>query len=225
MRRTLLIAMAALLVALMSTSAYAGGKVGIYGLRQIPDGDDAKDYSRAGWGGGLHAVVPLPQVHNIFAFVGGFEITNLKNETLVFYDPIWQGDVEQQTDQNIYRIFIGGQIGGHGNGFIRPHAGINLSLSIYNIKTDNVIRDDDEENEIRNNVFEDNEAAFGSDITLGIDLNFNNMVNLDGGVRYLKTFSVPQQLGGKSETIHPQYFQVYLGVGVSFRALTKWSDD
>jgi hypothetical protein len=56
----------------------------------------------------------------------------------------------------------------------------------------------------------------GYDITLGIDLNFSNTVALDGGVRYLQSFSVPQQLGQGSEKIHPQYFQVYLGIGASF---------
>lgn len=217
-----IIALLLLLVLLGTPSIYAGGKLGIYGLRQVPDGDDAEDYSKAGWGGGIHFVAPLPQVHNVFAFVGGLEVTNLMNKTIVFYDPYFGDDVEQQTDQNIFRVFLGGQIGGHGNGFIRPHAGINLSMSIYNIRTDAVIKDDNNENEIRNELFEDTEVSVGSDITVGCDLNFSNGITLDGGVRYLKSFSVPQQLGGQSEKIHPQYFQVYLGVGVSFAMMSTW---
>lgn len=211
-----------LLVIFFVSSLQAGGKLGIYGLRQVPDGDDAKNYSKAGWGGGIHFVAPLPQVHNVFAFVGGLEITNLMNKTIVFYDPYLGDDIEQQTDQNIFRVFLGGQIGGHGNGFIRPHVGINLSLSIYNIRTDAVVRDDTGENEIRKELFEDTEVSLGSDITLGCDLNFSNGIALDGGVRYLKSFSVPQQLGGQSEKIHPRYFQVYVGVGVSFAMMFKW---
>ncbi len=220
-RLSKLVTIAVLAALFASSSLYAGGKVGIYGLRQVPDGEDAENYSRAGWGGGIHVVAPLPQVHNIFAFVGGFEITNLVNKTIVFYDPYLGDDIEQQTDQNIFRLFLGGQIGGHGNGFIRPHIGINLSLSIYNIKTDNVVIDDDGENEIRKNLYDDTEASLGSDITLGCDLNFSNGIALDGGVRYLKSFSVPQQLGGQSEKIHPQYFQIYLGVGASFDMMAK----
>lgn len=216
-RYLVMICAAALLIA---PSTYAGGKVGIYGLRQVPDGADAKDYSRAGWGGGINLVAPLPQVNNMFAFVGGFEITNLVNKTITFYDPYLGDDIEQQTDQNIFRFYFGGQVGGHGNGFIRPHVGINLSLSIYNIQTDNVVSDGD--TEIRKDVYDDTEIAMGSDITLGCDLNFSNGIALDGGVRYLKAFSVPQQLGGQSEKIHPQYFQVYLGVGVSFAMISKW---
>ncbi len=210
-----------LLTIFAAPSLQAGGKVGIYGLRQVPDGDDAKDYSKAGWGGGVHFVAPMQQLHNIFAFAGGFEITNLMNKTIVFYDPYIGDDVEQQTDQNIFRVFLGGQVGGHGNGFIRPHVGINLSLSIYNIRTDAVIKDDNNEDEIRKELYEDTEVSVGTDITLGCDLNFNNGIALDGGVRYLKSFSVPQQLGGQSEKIHPRYFQVYLGVGVSFAMLSK----
>lgn len=208
------------LTLLLAPSLFAGGKLGIYGLRQVPDGDDAENYSKAGFGFGIHGVAPLPQVNNIFAVVGGIEITNLINNTIVFYDPYLGDDIEQQTDQNIYRFFIGGQIGGHGNGFIRPHAGANLSLSIYSIQTDNVVSDG--ETEIRKDVYDDTEASVGCDITLGCDLNFNNGIALDGGVRYLKSFSVPQQLGGQSEKIHPQYFQVYFGVGVSFEMIGRW---
>lgn len=213
--------LAMMLALLMAAPLIAGGKVGLYGLRQVPDGTDAKDYSRAGWGGGIHAVAPLPQVHNLVAGTIGFDITNLLNETLVFYDPYLGDNIEQQTDQNIFRLYLGGQVGGHGNGFIRPHAGMNLSLLVYNIRTDAVVKDDLTGDEIRKNLYDDTEVTVGWDMTLGLDLNFSNGIALDGGVRYLRSFSVPQQLAGRSEKIHPRYFQVYLGVGVSFRMLEK----
>ncbi len=208
-------------VLLVATPLFAGGKVGIYGLRQVPEGDDAKDFSRAGWGGGIHVVAPLPQVHNIVAGTIGFDITNLLNETLAFYDPYLGDIIEQQTDQNIFRLYLGGQVGGHGNGFVRPHAGVNLSLLVYNIRTDAVVKDDLTGDEIRKNLYDDTEVTVGWDMTLGLDLNFSNGIALDGGVRYLRSFSVPQQLGGRSEKIHPRYVQVYLGVGMSFRMLEK----
>lgn len=59
-----------LLTFLIAPSLLAGGKVGVYGLRQVPDGDDAENYSKAGWGGGIHVTAPMPQFHNIYAFVG-----------------------------------------------------------------------------------------------------------------------------------------------------------
>ncbi len=62
---------------------------------------------------------------------------------------------------------------------------------------------------------------FGYDITLGVDLNFSNRIALDGGVKYLKSFSVPQQLGEGSVRVHPEYFQIYIGVGASFDLLAR----
>lgn len=207
---------------LCSSSTLAGGKVGIYGIRMVPRGDDAKNFSRPGYGGGIHLVAPLPQLLSFVAGTAGFEGINLLSETTTFRDQLTGLRVEQQTSQNYFRLFIGGQVGGHGKGFIRPHAGLNLALVFYGIGTDVVIPDDrDRENEIRQNLHDENHAVFGYDITLGIDLNFWNKWNLDGGVRYLKSFSLPQQLGEGSEKIHPEYFQIYLGVGISFRTIWK----
>jgi hypothetical protein len=206
--------------------AQAGGKIGIYGIRMVPDGADAERYSRPGWGGGLHVVVPARKVANLLAGVGGVEYINLLDKTIVFRDRVTQLRTEQQTDQYYLRLFFGAQVGGHGNGFIRPHAGFNLAMIVYGISTDVVIPDDKNENEIRQSLRDENHLAFGYDITLGVDLNFSNTFALDGGVRYLKTFSLPQQLGEDSETVHPQYFQVYIGIGYSFRAIGKeLSDD
>lgn len=205
----------------------AGGKVGIYGIRMVPRGDDAENFSRPGWGGGVHVVAPIRQIDNLFAPTAGFEIINLLNQTYVFIDDFTGLRTEQQTSQNYFRLYAGGQVGGHGNGFIRPHAGLNLALAIYSINTDVVIPDDyDPDNEIRQKKYSETKAAFGYDITLGIDLNFSGGIALDGGVRYVKSFNVPQQLGlDDSEKIHPQYFQVYLGIGVSFGMLSKMDED
>ncbi len=200
----------------------AGGKVGIYGIRMVPYGENAEDYSRPGWGGGIHIVVPAPQLSNILAGVAGFEIVNLLSETTEFQDDLTGLRVEQQTSQDYFRLYIGSQVGGHGNGFIRPHVGLNVALVYYKISTDVVVPDDvNRENEIRQNLSSEGHLVFGYDITLGIDLNFSNTVALDGGVRYLTSFSLPQQLGEGSETIHPQYFQIYFGIGFSFRMISK----
>ena len=52
-----------------------------------------------------------------------------------------------------------------------------------------------------------------------MDLDIATRFNLDGGVRYVKTFNVPQQLGEGSVPINPEYFQVFLGFGVSFELM------
>jgi hypothetical protein len=202
--------------------AIAGGKLGIYGIRMEPSGEDAADFSAPSWGLGLHAVVPVPRLWNVLAGVAGVEIINFLRESTEFQDQVTGLRVEQDTNQNYFRVYIGSQLGGHGNGFLRPHIGLNLALVNYYISTDVVVPDDyDREKEIRQNLSKEGHWVFGYDVTLGVDLNFSNTIALDGGVRYVKSFSVPQQLGEGSETIHPQYFQIYLGIGVSFQMLSK----
>jgi len=204
------------------SDAVAGGKVGGYVLRMEPDGDDAEKYSRASWGGGLHVVVPVPQVSNVLAGVAGFEYIRMLGKNTEFRDGLTGLRVEQQTRQHYVRFYVGAQVGGHGHGFFRPHAGVNLALINYGISTDVVIPDDyDRENEIRQNLRSKNRVVGGYDITLGVDLNFSNTIALDGGVRYLKSFGLPQQLGEDAVTIHPQYFQIYLGIGVSFQVFRE----
>jgi hypothetical protein len=205
---------------LFTSNALAGGKLGIYGIHMVPRGDDATNYSRPGYGGGIHIVAPFPQLFNLFAGTAAFEVINLLEETVVFQDQLTGLRTEQQTSQNYFRLCFGGQVGGHGNGFIRPHAGLSFAIVFYGIDTDVVIPDDrDRENEIRQNLRGENHAVLGYDLTLGVDLNFWNKWNLDGGVRYLKSFSLPQQLGEGSEKIHPEYFQIYIGIGISFRVI------
>ena len=207
-----------------SAQLLAGGKIGVYGIRMVPYGSQAEKVSRQGWGGGFHAVVPFKQVSNLFAFTGGFEIVNFLNETLVFQDPRTQLRIEQRTNQDFFRFYLGGQVGGHGNGFVRPHVGMNLALNLHTISTENVIPDDnDPEKDIHQKLQDDTKAVFGYDFTLGCDLNFSNTIVLDGGVRYIKSFAVPEQLEGRSEKIYPQYFQIYLGVGMAFEWMKKLS--
>ncbi len=219
-----IVIMALVALSMGFSDAIAGGKLGIYGIRMVPSGKDAGDYSRPGWGVGLHVVVPVPRLRNGLAGVAGLDYVNLLSETIEFRDTFTGLIVEQQTSQSYIRFYMGSQVGGHGNGFIRPHAGINLALINYRISTDVVVPDDsDRENEIRQNLREKSRWAFGYDITLGVDLNFSNTIALDGGVRYLRTFSLPQQLGENSVTIHPRYLQVYIGIGISFRMISEYT--
>ncbi len=221
-----LVVLTAFMLSLSSSQLWAGGKIGFYVTRMTPEGDDAQNYSRPGWGGGFHLVVPAPQLGNILAGVVGIEGINLLDQTVDFYDSKTLLRVEQQTSQNYYRFYLGPQIGGHGNGFLRPHAGINLALVVYNIHTDVVVPDDsDRENEIRQNLRNKTRSVFGTDITLGLDLNFSNTVALDTGIRFLKSFSQPQQLGDGSVTVHPQYFQIYVGIGMASEWIRKLSSD
>ena len=102
------------------SDAIAGGKVGIYGIYMIPKGEDAENFSRPGFGFGFHVVVPIPQLANILAGTAGFEVINLLDKTIGFRDRYTGLLVDQNTNQNYYRLLIGAQVGGHGNGFFRP---------------------------------------------------------------------------------------------------------
>jgi hypothetical protein len=194
----------------------AGGKAGVYGIYMVPRGEDAKNYSQPGLGFGFHVVVPVPQLANILAGTVGLEFINLLEKTIDYWDRTTGLRVEQNISQNYFRLFIGAQVGGHGNAFFRPHAGMNIALVYYNISTEIVEAYSSNEEEIILSGNTEGHVVAGYDITLGIDLNFSNEFAIDGGIRYVKSFSVPLQLGAGSVKIHPQYFQIYLGIGVGF---------
>ncbi len=202
--------------------ASAGGKVGLYGIYMAPYGMDAKNYSRPGFGGGIHAVFPVTQLHELLAGVAGFEYINLLSESHDDYQDV--GGVAfpytQETSQGYFRLYVGPEVGPHGNGFLRPHGGVNFALVVYNISTDVVVKDSyDPSTEVRKNKYSDTKVTTGFDLSMGLDLNFSNEFAADIGIRYLKSFSLPEQLGEGAITIYPQYFQVYLGLGVSFDKL------
>ena len=114
---------------LIGNSAVGSGKVGVYAIRMVPYGQDAETYSRPSWGGGIHAVFPLPVVSQLFAITGGLEFVNFLGKKIELREPTTGLRVDQKTSQDFVRLFVGGQIGGHGNGFLRPHAGASFALA------------------------------------------------------------------------------------------------
>ncbi len=192
------------------------GKIQLYLLRMDPTSRDAKEFTRASWGGGASVVAPVPQLGNLFAGVLGIDIANMLSEKTEFRDQLTGLRVEQQTNQSYMRFYLGGRVGPHGYGFVRPHVGSDIALVLYDITTDVVVPDDtDRQNEIRQNLRSTTRASFGYDLGAGADLNFGQWYG-EGGVRYVKSFNVPQQLGAGAVTIHPAYFQIYVGVGLNF---------
>jgi len=189
----------------------------------IPYGLDAESYSRPSWGGGLHAVLPIEKLSNIVAATVGIEFVNLFSETITVQDQTTGSSAEQEGDPNFYRFYVGGQVGGHGNGFLRPHAGIDLSLAYYEFP-EGVVIYSHQGNGYRSEVRLPGKLAFMYDLSLGLDLNFSNTVALDGGVKYLKGLGFSQPRGGGSVTIYPQYFQIFLGIGYSLDFLKEEGD-
>jgi opacity protein-like surface antigen len=213
--------LAAACLGLVAVPASAGtGKIELYGIRMEPSDRDAQNYSRPGWGAGLQVVAPLPNTEGLLAFVGGLEAVNLLSKTIEFRDALTGLRVEQQTSQNYGRFFVGGQFGSHSSGALRPYVGANVALVMYGIGTDVVVPDDrNRENEIRQNLRSRTEAAFGWDVNAGLDVNFRDRWNLSGGVRWLHSYGLPEQLGADAVSIEPAYVQFTVGAGVGFGTL------
>ena len=163
----------------------------------------------------MHASVPVPQLGNALAGAVGIEMVNMLSETHVLQDPKTGFRVEQQTNQNYFRFYLGPEVGPHGNGFFRPHVGAHVALVNYGISTDVVVPDDiNRENEIRQTLRSENRTVFGYDLNAATDFNFGNWF-IEGGTRFAKSFNVPQQLGGGAVSIHPGYVQIYVGLGAN----------
>ena len=75
----------------------------------------------------------------------------------------------------------------------------------------------DPANEIVQDLEGDTKARFGFDTALGVDFNVRNEWMIEIGVRYVKSFGVPQQLSiTRATEIYPDYFQIYVGVGANY---------
>ena len=187
----------------------------VYATRLDPADRSARDFSRPGYGGGIDVSWPIQGSEGMLSVLGGVEATSLLSQVTTFQDRVTGLRVEQHTDQVYGRLFVGGELGPHGNGFLEPYANAALALVVYGINTDVVIPDDfDRQNSINQNLSEQNEAAFGWSAGAGVNLNFGRW-GIDGGVRFLKQYGVPQQLGDGAVTIQPSYVQYRIGASVT----------
>jgi len=204
----------ALLATCTSAAFAADPRVVFYGMRQDPSDTDARDFGRAGWGGGLAVKGMLPRTEGLLAVVGGLEAVNLLSSKKEFRDGLTGLRVEQNTSQTYGRLYVGGELGPHGNGFLQPYAGADVALVFYNINTTVSIPDDfDRENTINQLLRDETEAAFGWSATAGLVLDLGRW-GIDAGVRYLEQYGVPQQLGDGAVTVQPSYLQYRLGVAL-----------
>jgi len=186
----------------------------IYGMLMDPTDKAARDYSDPGWGGGVDVSWPVTGTEGMLSMVGGIEAASLLSAVKKFQDPTTGLRIEQHTDQVYGRLFLGGELGPHGNGTIQPYGNLAVAFVMYGINTDVVIPDDSNlENSINQHLSGQTEAAFGWSAGAGVNLNFGRW-GLDGGLRFLKQYGVPQQLGAGAVTIQPSYFQYRLGLSI-----------
>jgi hypothetical protein len=204
-----------LLAAAPTLAAYP--RVGLYVSRIDPSDAAARDYARPGWGGGLDLSWPLNGTQGLISGMGGIEVTSLLSKVKKFQDQTTGIRVEQHTDQLYSRLFLGGELGPHGNGFLEPYANLAIALVFYGISTDLVIPNDaDRDLDVIQHQGGKDEFAFGWSAGTGLHLNLRG-VGLDGGVRFLKQYGVPQQLGNGAVTIQPSYIQYRLGITLAIR--------
>jgi hypothetical protein len=205
---------AAMMIVVSDASAH---KLGLHGIYMEPNGEDAEEYSDGALGYGIHFVGTAPRPFHMFGLIVGLENIDLMSETKYVNEPITMLRVEHKIRQRYTRFFVGAELGGHGLGFIRPHIGFNLAVVNYGYSIDAVVHDDyNPENEINQEVLGENYWVFGQDVTFGLDLLVHRHGYVDLGVRYLKSYSVPVPLEYGPVTVHPEYLQIYLGIGVNF---------
>jgi opacity protein-like surface antigen len=205
--------------------AHADGKVSVYLSRMEPNDVDARRFSRTSWGIGIDAVLPWYAAANLVALTSGLEITNMLSHSTKVYDPILRETLKQRTNQSYGRFFVGGRAGPHGAGFVRPHIGANVAVVWYGISTDIDIPDPSDPNKtITKNLESNSKAAFGYDVNAGMDLNVANSFPVEIGVRYLKSYNVPQPLGQGAVSVSPAYLQTYVSIGVGFDFMRRSSE-
>ena len=208
-----------LLVALVAPAQAARPRWSIYGDMITPSDRAARAYARPGYGLGVDVSLPLPVpgTHGLLSAMAGIEYANLLNRRIDLIDRLTGLRVEQHTDQSYGRLFVGGELGPHGNGTIQPYGNVALALIIYDITTTVVVPDDfDRQKDINQVLGSRTEFAFGWSAGTGVNLNFGAW-GLDGGVRFLKQYGVPQQLGAGAVTVQPSYVQYRIGVSLPLR--------
>ena len=206
-----------LLLMLASPASAAVPRFGLYGSVMVPSDDEARKYAENSFGAGIDLSWPLNGTEGMLSGIVGFEWTNLNYQVVEFRDPYTGLRVEQHTDQSYMRFFLGGEIGPHGDGFLQPYANIAVALVHYYINTNVVIpNDSDPENPLVQDLTEQYEFAFGWSGGAGVNFNFGRF-GIDGGVRYLKQYGVPHQLGTGSVTVHPSYIQTRVGLVIPIR--------
>lgn len=189
------------------------------GVHQLdPKDATARDYSRPGYGLSVDVSLPLTGAQGMVALLAGIEGTSLMAKQKDLRDGLTGLRVEQHTDQFHGRLFVGGRLGPHGNGTLQPYGDLALALVLYGISTTVVVPDDsDRQNDINQLLSSRTEAAFGWSAGTGVNLNLGSW-GIDGGVRFLKQYGVPQQLGDGAVTIHPAYLQYRLAVSMPIRS-------
>ena len=187
-------------------------RVAVYAMRMDPGAPLQQGAWNSGYGGGFDVTWPLPRLHGLFALVGGAEASSLHSGVRAVVDTASGERAEHHMDQLYGRLFIAGELGPHGDGTLEPYANLGLAMIAYGYFDDVQITAGGASSEL---LVSQHEAGVGWSAGAGVNMNFSRF-GVTGGVRYLRQFGTPRQLGNHTVRIEPAYMQYRIGVTVPF---------
>jgi hypothetical protein len=186
--------------------------VAVYAMRLDPGAPLRKGSWNSGYGGGFDVSWPVMRTQGLLALVGGAEASSFYSGVRTEVDTASGERAEHHMDQLYGRVFVGGELGPHGDGTLEPYANLALSMIAYGYYDDIQLTAGDASREL---LVSQHEVAAGWSAGAGVNLNFRGF-GMTGGVRYLRQFGTPQQLGNGTVRVEPAYMQYRLGVTVPF---------
>lgn len=203
-----------LLLVACAAPARADGKVVLYGLSMVPGDLSAKADPRPGIGVGAEFVEPLPRYGGLFALAGGLELVNMRSTASTVFDEYSQSSTAVISSQDFVRAYLGGQMGSHGRGLVRPYVGLNLAVIVYDYASGAAPVDGaDPPVDAPSDAASMRSYGIGWDANVGVDLNIRNVWSLDGGVRYLHSDGAPRVWTTDDFQFQSAYVQYRIGIG------------
>ena len=187
-------------------------RVAVYAIRNDPGAPLKQGAWNSGYGGGADVTWPLPRTGGLLAVFGGAEASSLHSGVRAVVDTASGERVEHHMDQLYGRLFIGGELGPHGDGTLEPYANFALSMIAYGYFDDVQITAGDASREL---LVSQHEMGVGWSAGAGVNLNFSRF-GVTGGARYLRQFGTPLQLGNGAVRVEPAFMQYRIGVTMPF---------
>lgn len=212
-----------LLLLLPPASAQAAdisGRLALYGTHLSSTGD-VDEFTDGAWGGGLAVMAVIPGAGNLLGVDLGVEAARFEKTTIVYQPTPFDFRRELTNSQDLFRLFLGLQVGPHGHGFLQPYAAVHGTLVNHSINTTLTEPDDVNPDLTHTQTSGEGDWGTGYDLTLGTNLNFWDRFGIQGGVRYLRTFGLNEPLGDEAKTIDPEYVEVFLGASITFDYLDR----
>jgi hypothetical protein len=166
----------------------------------------------SGYGGGADVSWPILGTQGLLAVFGGAEVSSLYSGQRSVVDTTTGDRADHDMDQLYTRVFLGGELGPHGDGTLEPYANLALGMVVYGyadevkVTTGGVTRD---------LFISQHEVGAAWSAGAGVNLNFRRF-GVTGGVHYLRQFSWPDQLGNGTALIKPAYVQYRVGITAPF---------